>query len=196
MYNLNDIFPDKCFTTLEKASLDTTNNKPMVKNVLFQVIKLDDYNRNYYQQELGCPECLRGADAFFIKNNKFYFVEFKNRYPTSHNIFEILEKMYASSIVIMDKLNINLSTLKQSACFVTVYTFKENCDEKKLYSNIPVHRSLKRIQVYIASNGTAKIKNIDKKALGLKKLEKYIYKEVNAIPVDYFQRYLLEESII
>ena len=78
-YKIDEIFPEKFFCTLQKASLDTDKNIFMVDNE-FIVLKLDDFNRKKYQKELGCSMCLRGGDACFEKNGKIYILEFKNTY--------------------------------------------------------------------------------------------------------------------
>lgn len=197
MYNLNDKFPDKYFKSLKESSKDTEKEDFMVEND-FIVLKLDDYNKEEFQKEMKASMCLKGGDACFECNDILYIIEFKNRYLRKNVVFEVLEKMYASSIVIMDKLNIDIHEFRKNVKFVTVYTFDEVCDEKTLYEeqiNIP-HKGLTRIKMGISSKSTKKIKNIDEKAFTLKKLEKNLYNEVCAIPVNYFQRFLKEENII
>ncbi|WP_270525754.1 hypothetical protein [Longibaculum muris] len=195
--NLDDYFPEKYFCSLKEASIDTANDIYLVNNG-FKVMKIDDYNKSCYQKEMNHFNCLRGGDACFVRNNKIYIIEFKNTYLNQRIVYEILEKMYDSCIVLMDKLNISISDFKTNVNFVTVYTFKENCEEINLYDEIDKiqNRGMNKIKNAVARRSTKKIKEIDKKAFGLKKLEKYIYSEVSAIPVDYFQKYLQEENII
>ncbi|WP_288060563.1 hypothetical protein [Thomasclavelia cocleata] len=195
-YDLKNIFPKKYFVSLKKSSLDTKHMEYMVEND-FEVLKLDDYNKNAYQQEMSCPECLKGGDACFEKNEKIYIIEFKNTYLDQKKIYEIMEKMYASCIVLMDKLDADLSYFKENVCFVVVYTFKKDCDEIEKFNDVDAFQSMgmNRIKNAVARRSTKMIKKIDNRAFGLKKLEKYIYNEVNAIPVNYFQKYLQEENI-
>ncbi len=196
-YKIDEIFPEKFFCTLQKASLDTDKNIFMVDNE-FIVLKLDDFNRKKYQKELGCSMCLRGGDACFEKNGKIYILEFKNTYLHGKVIYEILEKMYDSCIVLMDKLKIDISYFKNNVNFVTIYSFKEDCDEEKKYSEIDKIQNIgmNKIKSSISRRNSKPIKNIDDYAFGLKKLEKYIYNEVSAIPINYFQQFLKEEKII
>lgn len=196
-YKIDEIFPEKFFCTLQKASLDTDKNIFMVDNE-FIVLKLDDFNRKKYQKELGCSMCLRGGDACFEKNGKIYILEFKNTYLHGKVIYEILEKMYDSCIVLMDKLKIDISYFKNNVNFVTIYSFKEDCDEEKKYSEIDKIQNIgmNKIKSSISRRNSKPIKNIDYYAFGLKKLEKYIYNEVSAIPINYFQQFLKEEKII
>lgn len=195
MFDLSRKFPKECFTTMKKSSMDTSRSKAMVNND-FTVLKLDDYNKKYYQSEIGASMCLKGADACFEYNDKIYIIEFKNRYLYDPVVYDVLEKMYASSIVVMDKLNLKIKDIRDKVCFIVVYTFLDDCKEKELYERNVQKKSITKIGMSIRAKGTKKIKDIDKTAFALKKLEKNIYKEVNAIPIKYFQRYLSEEGII
>lgn len=195
MYDLKGKFPRSFFTTMEKSSIDTAHGVPMVNNN-FIVLKLDDYNKDCYQTEMNASMCLRGGDACFEHDNKIYVIEFKNCYLIPKLVYEVLEKMYASSIVLMDKLNLSINDIRNKVCFVTVYTLKDDCEEKEKYEENFPNKSMTKIKMAIGSKGTKKIKNIDTKAFNLKKLEKNLYKEVITIPIDYFQRYLIEEGII
>ena len=98
----------------------------------------------------------------------------------------------------MDKLKIDISYFKNNVNFVTIYSFKEDCDEEKKYSEIDKIQNIgmNKIKSSISRRNSKPIKNIDDYAFGLKKLEKYIYNEVSAIPINYFQQFLKEEKII
>ncbi|MCD7892580.1 MAG: hypothetical protein LUG60_02665 [Erysipelotrichaceae bacterium] len=163
----------------------------------FEVLKLDDYNSKNYQQELGCAMALKGADACFESHDKLYIIEFKNTYMSDKVIYEVMEKMYASCIVIMDKLTIDLNRLRQNVSFVTVYNYEDNPKNENLYSEINQinNKGYDKIKMAVARRSNRLVKEMDTSAFGLKKLEKYIYHEVNAIPANFFQQYLIEEGI-
>ena len=192
MVDLKSIFPSDFFTTLEKSSEDTDKHVYMVDND-FEVFKIDDYTCSAYQKKIHATAALKGGDACFERNDMIYIIEFKNRYITTKVMFNILEKMYGSNVVLMDELNFSINEIRNKVNNVTVYTLNES---DKLNEKYACYLGISKLRTSIASRGTRKIKNIDTEAYCLKKLERNIYHEVITIPVQYFQRYLKEENII
>ena len=188
MEELVEKFPDKVIKSLHESSLDDENDEYMVDNE-FNVIKLDDFNKDYYQNELKCCMCLKGADAVFKRNDIIYVIEFKNCFITKDVGYKVKEKMYDSSIVLMDKLKLDLLEFRSQTKFIVVYRLDQKLDEES-------SQSLTKFKYGIKKLSSQKIKDYDRYSFGLNKLEKYLYKEVIAVPVDYFQSYLKEEGII
>lgn len=185
-------FPNNFFASLKKSSEDSTNHEYMVENE-FEVLKLDDYISKSYQKEVHASMCLKGGDACFEKNDKIYIIEFKNCYLTNQLGYEVLEKMYASSIVVMDKLDISVSEFRSKANFITVYNYNKDSSDESEYAQ---HAGMAKIRNHVAKKGSKKIEELDKVAFGLTKLEKNIYHKVSAISVENFQQYLKNENII
>lgn len=183
-------------TTLKKSSYDSSNDKYLSEKV-FPVFKIDEYNEKRYQKERKQKCCICGADACFEKNGKLYIIEFKNCYINKQYSFEVLEKMYDSSIVLMDKLNLTLAEFRDRAVFILVYSFDLNTDNEALPIGLKFKkRGWLQFETSVKSKGSAKVKDYDKISFGLTRLEGYLYNHIYAIPSNYFDKYLEEENLI
>lgn len=192
----------ECQSTLKEASKDDDGN--YLSDQEIPVIKLDEYSEEY-QQEREASEAIKMVDAVLEHNHQIFMFEFKNCNKIKSKMYNVLEKMYGSPIVIGDKLNLSIQELREICVFVLVYSYHKN---KTLISEIGeyadtqyneyvsvsgfqrIHDNLKKL----AKPASVKIRNKEK--FGLKKLEKYLYKEVIVIPELWLNEYLKEEGII
>lgn len=192
-------FPEDVITTLKKSSYDDNNKQYLTESGL-KVVKIDDYNKNFYLKKRNRKIILRGADAFFIHRGKYYIIEFKNSWVDSVLENEIKEKMYGSSIVIMDLFNLTIEEFRAKAKFILIYNFDKNIETKEVKAIEKKLNTQKagfiRIEAGFRKKASRPIKDLDKRAFGLKKFEKYAYDEICAIPDKYFNIYLKEEKII
>lgn len=191
--------PDDTITSLKEASYDDANKMYLVNNLL-EVWKVDDYNKIYYNKQRNSGTTLKGSDACFECNGILYIIEFKNCPLDSKLSYEVQEKMYDTSIVVMDKLHLSISEFRDKAKFVLVYSFKKNINKEKTQQieqcTSEFSPSLQKIKTNLRSKGSYKIKDFNKYAFRLRKLEHYLYQEVSAIPDEYFEAYLEQEEIM
>lgn len=193
-HDFNDIFPDEFYCTMKESSYDDQNKVYMTTNER-EVLKIDDFNKDYFQQEKGCSQPLKGADAVLKSNDKLYIIEFKNCFISKKIKFNILTKMYDSAIVLFDKLNKDIKYFQENAIFVTVYSNEKNLELSDNAIDSYQNQGMNNLKHSIFKRGTQPVKEYDKGAFGLDKLEKYLYKEVVAIRSDCFQSYLEQEEI-
>lgn len=185
----------------KNTSDDTFTEDQYMTEQQFKVIKIDDFNKECYQSETNHSFCLPGVDAFFKNGNTYYFIEFKNGYLSKRDVYHVLEKMYASAIVIMDKLEISMNDFKSSALFALVYNSHKNQKnsnppkDRKKNEYYPNEYMLGLDETFREKTSTiAKERDNDK--LGLDKLEKYLYNEVVLLPEKWLEQFLKDEKII
>lgn len=181
------------FTTLKDSSYDDSNSQYMTEHQ-FEVWKIDDYNSDF-QKEIGSSCCLCGVDACFEKDDLLYLVEFKNGCLSYKEIYKILEKMYDSALVIQSKLDLSIDVLQKKVKFVLVYNYQKNrSKELCTFDDGTIEKT--RMRNRLREKGFVQVKDRDLIAFGLKKLEMYLFNEVNAIPDSWFDEYLKQENII
>lgn len=194
-HDFEDIFPNEFYCTMKESSYDHTNDVYMTTNKR-EVLKIDDFNKDYYQREKGCSQALKGADALLKSNDKLYIIEFKNCLISKKIKFDILNKMYDSAIVLFDKLNKDIRYFQDNAIFVVVYSSEKNPESSDDDIDSYQNQGMNNLKHSIFKRGTKFVKDYDKGAFGLDKLEKYLYKEVVAIRSDFFSQYLKQEEIL
>lgn len=161
-------------TTLKAAasSNDTTIPLPL-KNSEKLVVNLDSISSSYIKNLYG-KKALSSCDALFCKNDKYYFIEFKNQVEKNIDSNDVRAKAFSSLLIANFVLcpQCSISELSnQSDLFVVFKDSKEPNYLNKLASELKILANL---------SGEPLFFNLREY------VDKGIYKEIHTIPASVF----------
>lgn len=119
-------------STLRETSWDKDGVNPgYMTDSDIQVINFDKVKESYIKDMgLSCTPC--SNDALYIgKDEKIYFIEFKNGVVKNNTIFNVYNKVYDSLLIFNDIVQKNISFCRENVNFILVYNeirnpYKEN----------------------------------------------------------------------
>ena len=120
------IFEDN-YTTFEEASRDK-HNKDLgyMTDSEVQVIDFDKVKDSYIK-DMGLSYRPCSTDAlYFGKDDKIYFVEFKNGVMNKAEVFHVYNKIYDSLLMFNDIIKENVSFCRDNVIFILVYNESKN----------------------------------------------------------------------
>ena len=166
--------------SLKDISCDTTNGVSLIKNDEIKMLCLDDMISDI-SKDL-CINAPSSCDAVYMKNDKIYVIEFKNRkysQITSKDKRDIREKAYHSMLFLLHlEDNKSMVEIKDNATLFVV--FKE-MDEEASYKNL-----VETINRYANGND-----HVIRCQLG--KLKGKYYKEIYTIDKEVFESVYLSQ---
>ncbi|OUQ54216.1 hypothetical protein B5E58_13135 [Tyzzerella sp. An114] len=185
--NTNDIKNIKVFknniSTLKETSFDKDNNTYMTEYDI-PVIDFDGVKDDYIEN-LKLTEIPKSNDALLkLAEDKFVFIEFKNG---SVKPFNVRRKIYDSTLIFTDILNIGISYMRKNVEYILVYNESKNKDsiQEDKRKNITTPTSFNTIAKTITSySGDNYV------AFGLKDFENYCFKKVYTLTEKEFEEYL------
>lgn len=132
----------KC--SLTKCSLDTEHCKSLIEDER-EIVNYDAVKDEYVKLNLkgrACSPC--SVDGLFIDSDENYvFVEFKSG---DVKIKELVQKLYDSALIFIDKDIVSTKWLREKACFVLVVN---NLDSRRELAKLGSKRSSKPFRPYI-----------------------------------------------
>ena len=163
--------------TLEKVSKDDKNNISMTKSQI-KAVNYDNIVKKYGKYR-ALEHNLKSNDALYDKsgnydfdeNGDYIFIEFKNGFINeTEEIFKIKEKIYDSAVSFLDIVEKDLNFLKVNVSYILVYNEGKNTSKEKISSHI---------------FGKAKDRKVK---FGIKKFEKYLFKNVSTYTEKEFEQ--------
>lgn len=114
---LPELFKDK-LCTLKKASWDKSKKVSMCDSRI-KVINFDNISK-VYSKTKGLPSIPTSNDALYIdRNDKWYFIEFKNGSVDKSNIYR---KLYDSLIILIElEIIPNIDFVRKNVHYILVY---------------------------------------------------------------------------
>ena len=128
----NDIkILEENISSFKATSIDSDNGitpKYMTDSEI-KVINFDKVKDCYIKDmKLSYTPC--SSDALYIsKDEKIYFVEFKNGKMTKEKVYNVYNKIYDSLLIFNDIVNKNISFCRENVNFVLVYNESKNSDQ-------------------------------------------------------------------
>lgn len=185
--NINDIKNIKVFkdniSTLKETSFDKDNNTYMTEYDI-SVIDFDGVKDDYIEN-LKLTEIPKSNDALLkLAEDKFVFIEFKNGIVKP---FNVRRKIYDSTLIFTDILNIGISYMRKNVEYILVYNESKNKNsiQEDKRKNITTPTSFNTIAKTITSySGDNYV------AFGLKDFENYCFKKVYTLTEKEFEEYL------
>lgn len=121
-------------STLKETSWDKDGENPgyMTESDI-PVINFDEVKKSYIKDmKLSYTPC--SNDALYIgKNEKVYFIEFKNGMINNKTVFNVYNKIYDSLLIFNDIIQGNISFCRENVNFILVYNEGRNsCGEKEI----------------------------------------------------------------
>ena len=171
--------------TLKKASIDTTNGKPMCES-LIKVVNFDQIPNEFSRGRSWAGVPMSNYALYIDVQGKWYFVEFKNGAIKKE---EVYRKLYDSLIMLLEwKIIPTFDFIRQNINYILVY------NEGK-YGKI--EKSPARDQTYDYFTGLAKS---EKRLFDIDKFEKYLFNNTHTYTQSMFQEKFVhpmeEEEII
>lgn len=185
--NINDIKNIKVFkdniSTLKETSFDKDNNTYMTE---YDISVIDfDRVKDDYIENLKLTEIPKSNDALLkLAEDKFVFIEFKNGIVKP---FNVRRKIYDSTLIFTDILNIGISYMRKNVEYILVYNESKNKNsiQEDKRKNITTPTSFNTIAKTITSySGDNYV------AFGLKDFENYCFKKVYTLTEKEFEEYL------
>ena len=157
--------------TLEKASLDNSNEKNMSHSQI-KVINFDKIPKEYAKKH-NIPKLPTSNDALYISSdNKWFFIEFKNGSIDKAEF----RKIYDSLLMLLElEIIENLDFSRENIYYILVY----NSDKK---AKIPETQSMRKNTGYLY--GLAKT---EKRLFDIRKFEKLLFKEAHTYTIELFK---------
>ncbi len=154
----------KC--SLTKCSLDSDHCKSLIDDES-EIVNYDAVKNEYVRLNLkGCQCSPCSVDGLFIDSGKNYvFVEFK---AGDVKIKELVQKIYDSALIFIDKDVVSTKWLREKACFVLV---TNNHDPRRELAKLGSKHSSKPFRPYIPEH-----------------IEGFFYKRVMVMTSDEFKR--------
>lgn len=124
------IFKDN-LSSFKDTSRDSDGEAPTsMTNSEIQVINFDKVKESYIRNmSLSSTPC--SSDALYIgKDEKLFFVEFKNGVMNKNKIYNVYNKIYDSLLIFNDIVQKNISFCRENLCFILVYNEQKNHYEK------------------------------------------------------------------
>ena len=127
-YDNIEIFK-KNITSFKEVSQDTDGQEPgYMTHSEIQVVNFDKVKEDYIRDmKLFCTPCSNDA-LYFGKNNKVYFIEFKNGVMKKEKVYNVYNKIYDSLLIFNDIVHENISFCRENAIFILVYNESKNPD--------------------------------------------------------------------
>lgn len=140
-------------------------------NSEIQVINFDKVKESYIS-EMKLPNTPCSNDALYIgKDEKIFFVEFKNGVMKKEKIFNVYYKIYDSLLIFNDIVGENISFCRKNLYFILVYNEgKNSCENDKVGQQ---DSSKAIISKYVHNKAKKKFVRF-----GLDRFEKIYFKEV------------------
>lgn len=165
------IFKDH-LSSFKDTSRDSDGEVPeYMTNSEIQVINFDKVKESYIRgMNLSDTPC--SNDALYIgKDEKLFFVEFKNGVMKNNKIYNVYNKIYDSLLIFNDIVGENISFCRQNLYFILVYNERKNSCEKDEIKQQDSSKAV--IGKYIHKKAKRKFVRF-----GLDKFEKIYFKEV------------------
>lgn len=171
-----DDYCEDCKKTLKETSYDNKNNCYMVENEI-QVIDFDLLKEKYCTDKSDIPGANRAAtsaDALISRDDKVYFIEFKNgNIKKREHKSKIKSKLRDSVLIYCDITKKDLDFARENVEYILVYNATKN--------------SLGEIQDRISSLGNSKFCHF-----GLEVLKGIFALDVKTYKVEEFAEYFLK----
>lgn len=126
------------------------------------------------------------CDAYWEKNNKKYFIEFKNQAEGNISRENLWNKAYDSAAMLLINENITREELAQKAVLIIVYNNQRHLSDASSYNpSQSMDKFTKKIK------GFAKLTGVDQLPVkfGLDKFKGILYHEVHTLGVEDFKKY-------
>ena len=165
------IFKDN-LSSFRETSRDTDGQESgCMTNSEIQVINFDKVKESYIS-EMKLPNTPCSNDALYIgKDEKIFFVEFKNGVMKKEKIFNVYYKIYDSLLIFNDIVGENISFCRKNLYFILVYNEgKNSCESDKVGQQ---DSSKAIISKYVHNKAKKKFVRF-----GLDRFEKIYFKEV------------------
>ncbi len=173
----------KHIATLKDTSFDKDNNVYMI-NSNINVIDFDSVKDDYIEN-LKLTEKPKSNDALLkVNEDKFVFIEFKNGVVKP---FNVRRKIYDSTLIFTDILNIGISYMRKNVDYVLVYneTKNKNSIEEDKRKNVQSSSSFNKI-----ANTLSGFSGENYVGFGLKDFENYCFRKVYTLTENEFKEYL------
>ena len=159
-------------SSFKDTSRDSDGEAPKyMTNSEIQVINFDKVKESYIR-EMNLSDTPCSSDALYIgKEEKLFFVEFKNGAMKNNKIYNVYNKIYDSLLIFNDIVQKNISFCREHLNFILVYNEEKNPCEM----NDIKQQDSSKIIISKCIHKKAKKKFI---RFGLDKFEKIYFKEV------------------
>ena len=163
--------------TLKRASMDTTNQKPMCESYL-KVVNFDRIP-NVYARGKGWSGVPKSNDALYVDTRgKWFFIEFKNGTVEKDDIYR---KLYDSLIILMEwKIIPDVNFVRENINYILVY------NEGK-YGK--AQKSAAREQNY---NYFMKLAQQEERLFEIDKFEKYLFNKTHTYTKRQFEEFFVQ----
>lgn len=113
--------------SFRNVSIDTDNDEPMTFSNE-TVINFDKV-KDCYVQVTSIIHTPKSADALFIKDEEYYFIEFKNGAIAQRHVYEVVQKAYDSMLMLLDIKEKTTSFSREKVHYILVYNYDKNKKE-------------------------------------------------------------------
>ena len=174
-------------STLKETSLDKDKHYYMVDSLL-EVIDFDKVKENYISG-IKLEEIPKSCDAFYKKDDKLFFIEFKNGKVLT---FDIRKKIYDSILIFNDIVKCNICDTRKEIEFILVYNEEVNKNNKECKEfpgkKIQESKSFKKI-----SDSFSKLGNKEILKFKLGDFQNYLLKDLHTYTENEFQEKFLNK---
>ena len=191
-FNNIPIFKDN-MTTFKETSYDKDGKEPRyMTNSEIQVINFDKV-KNWYIKDMFLSSTPCSNDALYIgKDNKIFFVEFKNGFMDRPKQFAVRKKVYDSALIFTDITSKGISYMRNHMKYILVYN--ETANQGNNSDKDLKEKQKTAVQQSPAFDAFAKnvgrYANEEYVCFGLKIFQNYCFKEVHTYTEAEFDAYL------
>lgn len=162
----------------ETSKDDHGDGKTYMTSCEYPAVNFDEV-KDEYITGLHISGNPRSNDALLVtKDNKSFFIEFKNGYMDNKKIFDVKGKIYESLPILTDIIGKGISYTRNELVYILVYNGAKNDPSTD-------------IKKHIASKAKAELIRFD-----LERFKNFFFKEVHTYTETEFDNFLIENNII